>query len=73
MANIEPMIDYLEARRLLEQGDRAGALASLAAAVGADAPNLVLDENLERFLDHRSMPGEVALELVKTEVQRRKR
>ena len=66
----QPLIDYLEARDRLLQGDRAAAIEALEKALGSQSGNPVIARALEQLLDHRSLPGEVALGILRTELRK---
>lgn len=68
----QPLIDYLEAREFLLQGERAEAIAALERALGSPPGNPVLGGSVERLLDHRALAGEVVLHLVAYESARRR-
>ena len=66
----QPLIDYLEARDYLLRGDRAEAIASLERALGSQPGNPVIARSLELLLDYQSLPGEVALGILRTELRK---
>ena len=69
--SLDPFVHYLNAREALQRGDRATAIGELEQALGSPAGNLVIEREVEHLLDHRSLPGEVALGLVRSELRKR--
>lgn len=68
---VRPINKYLEAKELLDAGNRTGAAQALAEAMGAHEPTPAIEANLDRLLDRSSMANEVAQGLVAAEVRRR--
>ena len=66
-----PLLLYLHAKDALKGGDRATAARLLAECFGAEVPTPVIENAVDKLLDHDSLPGEVALGLLAGEVRKR--
>ena len=71
MSSAKPLKRYLEARDALAKGDRTEAIAALKDAFGSQPDNPYIDRNVEQLVDHESAAGEVLLDLVRVEMNRR--
>ena len=71
MPTSEPLRLYLEALESYNQGNRETAAQKLAEAFGAKEPSPVITNSLDRFLNYGSMPNDVALQIIATEVSKR--
>lgn len=71
MSSTEPLKRYLEARDAVARGDLEEAAAAAEEAFGSQPNNRYIRENVEKLLDHESAAGEVLLDLVRVEMQRR--
>ncbi len=69
--SIEAFRHYIDARDALAAGDHARAGADLEKALRSPPDNRFLRQHVEQFLDHNSLAGEAALEILRVEVQRR--
>lgn len=67
--SLRPLIDYLEAKEAFARGRRAEAVAALERALGSPANNPVIARSLEELLDHRSLPGEVAMGILRSRLR----
>jgi hypothetical protein len=68
MSSVEPLKRYLAARDALARGDRDEAAAAAEEALGSQEGNAFIRRNLERLLDHETLAGESALDLVRVEM-----
>ena len=68
MPTTKPLKLYLEALGNYNRGDREAAARKLAEAFGAKEPTPVITSSLDKFLNYGSMPNDVALQIIATEV-----
>lgn len=68
MSSVEPLKQYLAARDALARSDRDEAATAAEEAFGSQEGNDFIQRNLERLLDHESLAGEAALDLVRVEM-----
>lgn len=71
MSSAKPLKRYLEARDALAEGDRTEAIAALKEAFGSQPDNPFIERNVELLVDHETPAGEVLLDLVRVEMNRR--
>jgi hypothetical protein len=72
MPNTEPITKYLAAVEANKKGEKELASAFLAEAMGAAKPSKVIAGSVDRLLSEGTLANEVALEIVASEVSRRK-
>jgi len=70
MPTSKPLRLYLEALESYNQGNRETAAQKLAEAFGAKEPSPVITGSLDRFLNYGSMPNDIALQMIATEVSK---
>ncbi|MBA7516365.1 hypothetical protein ES705_08413 [subsurface metagenome] len=70
MPSASPIKLYLEALEAYNRGEEEGAAQKLAEALGAKEPGPVIINSLDKFLNYGSMPNDVALQIVATEVSK---
>lgn len=68
---IEALEHYLDAREALAAGNADKAAEQLGKALGSPPGNHILRLNVEKFLNHHTLAGEAALEVLRVEIQRR--
>jgi hypothetical protein len=73
MPNTEPITKYLAAVDAQKEGNRQTASTFLAQAMGAKKPSTVITGSVDRLLTPGTLANEVALEIVASEVSRRRK
>jgi hypothetical protein len=71
MSSTKPLKRYLEARDALARGDRDQAVEAVKDAFGSQPDNPYIERHVERLVDHETEAGEVLLDLVRAEMNRR--
>jgi hypothetical protein len=71
MSSTKPLKRYLEARDALARGDRDQAVAAVKDAFGSQPDNPYIERHVELLVDHETEAGEVLLDLVRAEMNRR--
>jgi hypothetical protein len=71
MSSTKPLKRYLQARDALARGDRDEAVEAVKDAFGSQPDNPYIERHVELLVDHESGAGEVLLDLVRVEMNRR--
>ena len=71
MSSTKPLKRYLEARDALARGDRGEAVAAVEEAFGSQPDNAYIARNVDQLVDDETPVGELVLELVRVEMNRR--